>query len=68
MKNLKFIGIGVLLILVQGLKAQAPNWSLNPADYQYTMSVVGTGLFDCQNTLDPNDRVAAFINDSLAGC
>jgi gliding motility-associated-like protein len=67
MKNLKFIGIGVLLILVQGLKAQAPSWTLNPADYQYTMSIVGTGLFDCQSTVDPNDRVAAFINDSLAG-
>ena len=52
---------------MNGLRAQAPTWSLNPASFQYTMSVIGLGSVDCEATSDPNDMVAAFIDDSLAG-
>ena len=49
------------------LKAQNPNWSINPASFQYTMSVTGIAIFDCELGTNPDNRVAAFINDSIAG-
>jgi len=67
MRSIKFTVISLLLIFSKGLTAQVPNWVLNPADYQYTMSVIGLGVFDCNSSLDPDDKVAAFINGSLAG-
>jgi gliding motility-associated-like protein len=56
-----------MALFAREIQAQGPNWVINPADYQYTMSVIGSGLVDCEATIDPNDMVAAFIDDSLAG-
>lgn len=66
MKVVKYI-IGLFILVNNGLSAQAPAWTLNPASFQYTMSVIGVGLIDCAPTSNPNDMVAAFIDDSLAG-
>ena len=67
MRILKFIGIWTMALFAREIQAQGPNWVINPADFQYTMSVIGLGLVDCEATSDPNDMVAAFIDDSLAG-
>ncbi len=67
MKILRLIYVFFALLTLQEITAQTPSWTINPANYQYTMSVIGVGLFDCEQTGDSNDMVAAFINDSLAG-
>ncbi len=55
-----------LMLLCQIIKAQ-PNWSVAPPEYQYTMTVTGIGLFYCQETIDEEDMVAAFIGDECRG-
>ncbi|MEM9051320.1 MAG: gliding motility-associated C-terminal domain-containing protein [Bacteroidota bacterium] len=44
-----------------------PDWSVNPADYQYTMTITGIGSFDCQATTNPNDQVAVFVGEECRG-
>ncbi len=56
------------LLLCLGSEAIAqPNWSVNPPEYQYTMTMTGVGLFSCEETIDENDLVAAFVNGECRG-
>jgi len=48
------------------LSAQ-PDWSVNPADFEFTMTVTSVGLFECLETMDENDIVAAFVNNEVRG-
>lgn len=48
------------------LQAQS-NWSVNPFDYQYTMTVTAAALIDCQNNIAPDDSVAAFVGTTCRG-
>ncbi len=56
----------VFLTVVTNLTAQ-PNWVVNPPDFEYTMTVVGIGLFQCEQSQDQGDMVAAFIDDEIRG-
>lgn len=56
----------LFLVAIATLSAQ-PNWTVNPADFQYTMTVTGVALFGCEESLDENDMVAAFINNEVRG-
>lgn len=56
----------VLLLLGNGLKAQS-EWEVDPLDFQYTMTVTGLGLYNCEALSDPNDMVAAFIDGECRG-
>lgn len=44
-----------------------PSWAVNPADYEGSMSIVGSVFIGAARSSDPDDRVAAFVNDSLRG-
>lgn len=44
-----------------------PAWDITPSDYQYTMTVTGEGLIDCQASIDSADWVAAFVDDTCRG-
>ncbi|MCA1762532.1 MAG: gliding motility-associated C-terminal domain-containing protein [Flavobacteriales bacterium] len=67
MKNAKIIyTIFALLVLCLQLEAQ-PDWDVNPADYQFTMTFTGTGTFNCEETSNTSDRVAAFVGDECRG-
>lgn len=68
MKNIQiillvFLALGVSLVLT----AQTPNWSVNASDYQYTMSVTGIALINCERDRNSDNEIGAFINGSLAG-
>lgn len=52
--------------VIATLSAQ-PNWTVNPADFQYTMTVTGAAFFGCEESMDENDMVAAFINNEVRG-
>ena len=43
------------------------NWSIDPADYQFTMTITGEAIIDCQNSIDPSDEVAAFVGGICRG-
>lgn len=76
MKTFKYIYSFAVMLFFLGL--QMPNvhaqissdpetWVLNPSDYQYTMTVVGVASFDCEQSADPEDRIAAFTADAFPG-
>jgi gliding motility-associated-like protein len=62
--------IAPLLILVSAIGsayAQAPSWSVNPSEYEFSMTV--TALLNADGRLSANkqDKVAAFINGVCRG-
>lgn len=58
---------GMILLLVAGLFAQAPNWSVNPNAYQFNMTVTAVALINCNELSDENNQIAAFIGEELHG-
>ena len=49
------------------VKGETPDWSVTPADYQYSMSVFGLIRVDGVYSMDPNDRLAAFSGGECVG-
>jgi len=49
------------------IAAAQSDWVVNPADFQYTMTITGTGSFNCVEISDSNDKVAAFVGDECRG-
>ena len=56
----------IFSMMATALTAQ-PDWSVTPSDFQYTMTVVGVAVFQCEESSDENDLVAAFINGEVRG-
>lgn len=61
-----FAASALLLINCTTLSAQ-PSWEVVPANYQYTMTMAGVAVFDCMESDDENDLVAAFVNNEVRG-
>ena len=56
------------LLLMSGLiSAQAPNWSVNPSRFQYSMTVTAVLDLNCTELLSPSNQLGAFVGDSLRG-
>jgi hypothetical protein len=51
----------------QLLIAQAPNWSVNENEYQYTMTLVAKINVDGKQLIGAEDRVAAFVGSVCRG-
>ncbi len=49
------------------VKGQKPDWTVNPADYQYNMSVYGKMRFSNIFSADKEDMLAAFIDGKSVG-
>ena len=47
--------------------AQAPDWTVNSVDFNYSMSYVGIVYVDYELQTDPNGMLAAFVGDELRG-
>lgn len=68
MKIFKIVLIICLLVINYNvIIAQPPNWNINSSDYQYTMTITAQAIIDCEASIDTNNMLGAFINDSLAG-
>lgn len=68
--NYKFFLLCFMAALIMGVAVKTwaqPSWTVNPSDYQYTMTLTGIGLFQCLETVDEADMVAAFIGDECRG-
>jgi len=64
--NMKKILSVILLFVMVELNAQ-PDWQVNPADFEYSMSVTGTPWLNGEE-LDASDAtVGAFLNDVCIG-
>ena len=47
--------------------AQDPNWTLNPSDFEYSMTFTAFLSVNHQTLIAPTDKVAAFINGEVRG-
>ena len=67
MKIFKLVLVFALFCQSALMFGQAPNWTINPSSYQYSMTVTGLTYIDCQLDTNSNNMVGAFINGTLAG-
>jgi hypothetical protein len=63
----KYIFSVCLVFLTQNTRAQNPNWSVNTANYQYSMTFTAFLNLDGNILYSSNDQVAAFVNGELRG-
>jgi hypothetical protein len=66
MKNYIYSVIALFLIS-SSVFAQTPNWTVDENNYQYTMTFVGFLNSDGNGLVNPNDKVAAFVNGECRG-
>jgi len=55
------------LTLLNSVSHAQPDWSVTPSDYEYSMTMTTTAVFECIETADTNDVVVAFINGEVRG-
>jgi gliding motility-associated-like protein len=62
------MGLVLALLCTGAFQTMAqPDWSVNASDYEFTMTVTGIGLFQCVESMDENDMVAAFVGEECRG-
>ena len=64
-QNFSFIVF--ICFLVQTIQAQDPNWSVNSANYQYSMTFTSFLNSNGTTLTSSNDQVAAFVNGEIRG-
>lgn len=68
MYNIKIIlSILVALVIVQTASAQAPNWTVNPSAFQYTMTVTAFLNLEGRTLASEQDMAGAFVGDETRG-
>lgn len=46
---------------------EAPDWTINPAEYEYSMSIIGKIIITGNFSSDPYTRIAAFAGEEIRG-
>ncbi|MFT4802511.1 MAG: hypothetical protein ACI93N_002290 [Flavobacteriaceae bacterium] len=59
--------IGFLFFSTQSINAQDPNWTVNSANYQYSMTFTSFLNVNGATLTSTNDKVAAFVNGEIRG-
>lgn len=67
MKLNYFIIAFSILFFTQNVNAQAPTWTVNPNQFQYSMSVTAVIELNCGELTHPSNQIGAFVNDTLRG-
>jgi len=62
----KLFFVITLVAITKNSQAQ-PNWNVDPALYEYTMTLTGVAIIQCQESRDERDLVAAFIDGAVRG-
>ncbi|MBK8954968.1 MAG: hypothetical protein IPM34_05345 [Saprospiraceae bacterium] len=61
---------GIMVILILGITMIVfgqPNWTVDPAKYEFTMTLTGIGIIQCKETNDKRDMIAAFVGEEVRG-
>ena len=61
------LGISEPLVVKVSSTSEVPDWSVNPADYEYTMNIYGQLNVGGRLSQDGNDIIAAFRGDRCVG-
>ena len=64
---MKYLSIIFILAFGPGLFAQAPDWSVNPNEFEYSMSFSGVVSVDTVESANANSKIAAWVNGDLRG-
>ncbi|MDP1727397.1 MAG: gliding motility-associated C-terminal domain-containing protein [Bacteroidota bacterium] len=72
MKTFKQIKTMLLLVIatVTGINtaiAADPNWTVNPPDFQYNMTMLAVINIDCAEQLSPSNRIGIFMGNECRG-
>jgi fibronectin type 3 domain-containing protein len=65
--NLNQIVLETPLFVQLEVVCRPPVWNLDPADFEQSMTVVAQVSAGGQLSIDPNDRIAAFVGNDLRG-
>lgn len=49
------------------LVCRPPNWTVNPAAFQYSMNIIGQLFLDTAASVDIHDKVSAFVGNEMRG-
>lgn len=61
------INFNEMFNLKVNVAAQAPDWTVDATQFNYSMSIIGTIIVDNVYTTDVNDKISAYINNQLVG-
>lgn len=62
-----YLGFNEKLTIQVNSAAEAPDWTMDPSQYQYGMSVFGRLIVEGVISTDENDIVAAYVGNELRG-
>jgi hypothetical protein len=57
----------VCLLVVMQAKAAAPNWTVNPSAFQFSMTVTSVANVNCVELVNPTNKIAAFVGSTCRG-
>ena len=67
MKNKQLLLLLLFVLFQKLVLASAPAWSVNPASFQYSMTVTAIANVNCVELTNPSNRVAAFVGADCRG-
>lgn len=68
MKKYRLLSVLILLLTFRlALAAPPPTWTVNPAAFQYSMTITAVANINCVELLSPSNRIGAFVNDTCRG-
>ena len=67
MRICKILAAFVSLLFVIQVRAAAPNWTVNPSSFQFSMTVTSVANVNCIELANPTNRVAAFVGSTCRG-
>lgn len=62
-----FAAVSFFVCMAATTLSAQPAWAVNPSQYEYTMTVISVAVFQCEESTDGNDMIAAFINGQVRG-
>ena len=57
----------ILLLTVQSVHAQTPNWSVTPSQFEHSMNITGEVQLDPSDFASDDDIIAAFVGEEVRG-
>ncbi|MFN4973210.1 MAG: cadherin domain-containing protein [Bacteroidota bacterium] len=68
MKTKGLVSVLIMLLTFRlGIASPPPTWSVNPASFQYSMTVTAVANINCTELLSPSNRVGAFVGATCRG-
>lgn len=67
MKKYIYLFFALIGMQVHSAKASAPTWSVNPASFQYNMTMVAVASINCTELSAAGNQIAAFVGNSCRG-